>query len=99
MAALPLTGHDLNKAEMEYHRNFGRTLGRIQYISLMSIIGICYATCCLSTQTVTPTLPCFQGIKRYVQYMASHPHKTIFYPSIYYEGSNVIRLTWSGNRV
>ena len=31
--------------------------------------------------------------------MASHPHKPIFYPSNSYYGSNVIRLTWSGNQV
>ena len=84
---------------MEYYRKFGHTLGSIQHISLMSIIGICYATCCLFTQTVAPTLPCFQGIKCCVQYMASHPHKPIFYLSNYYEGSNFIRITWSGNQV
>ena len=30
--------------------------------------------------------------------MANCPHKPIFYPSTYYDGSNVIRLTWSGNQ-
>ena len=38
LAALPLTRHALHKAEMEYHRKFGHTLGRIEHISLMSII-------------------------------------------------------------
>ena len=27
------------------------------------------------------------------------PHKPIFYPSNYYDGSNFIRLTWSGYQV
>ena len=45
------------------------------------------------------TLPGFQGIKRCVKYLASHPHKPIFYPSDSYDRSNVIRLTWSGNQV
>ena len=31
--------------------------------------------------------------------MASHPHKTIIYPYNSYYGSNIIRLTWSGNKV
>ena len=31
--------------------------------------------------------------------MASHSHKTIFYPSNYYYGSTVIRLTCSGYQV
>ena len=48
---------------------------------------------------MAPTLPGFQGINRCVQYLASHPHKPIFYPSNSYDGSNVIRLTWSGNQV
>ena len=63
---------------MEYDGKFGHTLGRIQHISLMSIIDLCYATCRLATQTVAPTLPVFQGIKLCVQYLASHPHKPIF---------------------
>ena len=48
---------------------------------------------------MAPTLPSFQGIKQRVQYLASHPHKPIFYPSNSYDGSNVTRLTWSGNQV
>ena len=43
----------------------------------MSRTDLCYATCCLSTQTVTPTLAGLQCIKRCVQYMASQPHKPI----------------------
>ena len=84
---------------MEYHGNFGHTLGRIQHIALMSRIDSCYVTCCLATQNVAPTLPGFQGIKRCVQYLAIHPYKPIFYPSNYYDGPNVIRLTWSENKV
>ena len=41
MAALPLTVKDFNKAEIEYHGTFGHKIGRIQHISLMSIIYIC----------------------------------------------------------
>ena len=84
---------------MEYHGKFGHKLGSIQHIALMSRIDLWYATCCLYTQTVAPTLPGFQGIKQCVQYLASHPHKPIFYPYNSYDGSNFIRLTWSGNQV
>ena len=65
----------------------------------MSRIDLCYATCRLATQTMAPTLPGFQGIKRSVKYLASHPHKPIFYPYNSYDVSNVIRLTWNGNQV
>ena len=95
MAALTLTGHALHNAEMEYHIKFVHTLGRIQHIAPMSIIDLCCTTCHLATQTVAPNLPGFQGIKRCVQYLASHPHKPIFCPADSYYGSNVIRLTWS----
>ena len=71
----------------------------IQHIDLMIRIDICYTTCCLSTQTVVPTLTGFQVIKLCVQYLDSHPHKPIFYPSNSHDGSNVIRLTWSDNQV
>ena len=99
MAALPLTGNSLHKVEMENNGKFGHTIGRIQHIALMSRIDICYATCNLETQTVAHTTTFFQGIKRYVKYLASHPHQTIFYPYNSYDGSNVIRLTWSGYKV
>ena len=65
----------------------------------MSIIDFCYATCRLAKQTVAPTLTGFQVIKQCVQYLYIHPHKPIFYPSNSYDGSNFIRLTWSGNQV
>ena len=86
MAALPLTGHALHKSEMEYHGKFGHTLGRIKHIYLMSRNELCYETFSLANQTVSPTLPGFQGINTCVQYLASHPHKTIFYPSNSYDG-------------
>ena len=38
MDTIPLTGHSLNKSEMEYHGKFGHTLVSIQHIALMSII-------------------------------------------------------------
>ena len=48
---------------MDYNVKFVHTLGKIQHISLMGIIDICYKTYCLETQNVAPTLPGFQGIK------------------------------------
>ena len=61
----------------------------------MHRIDLCYATCCLANQTLAPTLPGLQGIKQCVQYLERYPHKPIFYTSNYYDGSNVIRITWS----
>ena len=84
--ALPLTLNALHKTEMEYHRKLGHTIGRIQHISLMTRLDLLNATCRLKTQTMAPTIPYFQGIKRCVQFLASHPHETIFYTSNYYDG-------------
>ena len=66
---------------MEYHGEFRHTLGLLQHIDIMSRIDIYYATCHLETQNVAPTIPGFQGIKKCVKYLASQPHKPIFYPS------------------
>ena len=93
MDALSLKGNPLHKAEMEYHGKFGHNIGRIQHIAILSRIDTCYAICHLATQAVAPTLPGFQGIKCCVKYLDSHPHKPIFYPSNYHDGSNVIILT------
>ena len=86
MDALALTRNTLHKENMEYNDNLGNNLGWIQHIDIMSIIEIFYTTCCLVTQTVAPTLPDFQGLKRCIQYLAIHPHKPIFYSSSYYDG-------------
>ena len=82
---------------MVYHGKFRHTLGRVQHIDLMSIIDIFYTDYRLDTQNVLLTILGLQGIKRFVQYLDSHPHKLVFYPFNYYDGSNIIRLTWSGN--
>ena len=99
MDAIPLTVHALHKVEMEYHGKIGHTIGIIQHIDLMSRIYICRTACRLTTKYVSPTLTGFQGIKRCVEYLYSHPHKPIFYPLNYCDGSNIIRLTLSGNKV
>ena len=78
LTALPLTGHSLHKAEMEYHDKFVHTLGRIQNIYLMSRMDLFNATCNLANQTMAPTLPGLQGIKSCVQYLYNNPHKPIF---------------------
>ena len=97
MDELPLTGNILHK--VEYNGKFVHALGRIQLIDLMIKNDIFYATCRLAIQTVATTLSGFQSIKRCVQYLDSHPHKPIFYTSNYYDGSNFIRLPWSGNKL
>ena len=63
---------------MEYHGNFGHTLGRIQKIALIIRIQICYTYCCLATHNVEPTLPGFQGLKTFIQYLASKYHNPYF---------------------
>ena len=84
---------------MEYHGKFGHTIFRLQHLSIVNRLKIFYTSCRLGIKIVAPTLHGFQGIKRYMQYLSSHPHKPIFYPSNYYGGSNVIIITWSGTQI
>ena len=58
-------------------------------------INIFYTAYHMVTQTVAPTIPGFQGIKRCIKYLYIDPHKTIFYIYNSYSGSNAIRLIWS----
>ena len=99
MAALPLTVNAHNNTEMEYHGKFEHILSWIQHIAIVNRTDIFYIACRLVTQTMSPTLTYFQVLNRCIQYLASRPHKPIFYPSSYYYGSKVIRLIWSGNLV
>ena len=99
MSVLTLTVNALHKSELDYYSKFWHTIGRIQHIYFMSIIEICYTACFLETQTVSPTLPGFQIINSCSKYLANHTHKPIFNPSHYYNGSNFIIITCSGNQV
>ena len=47
---------------------------------------------------MAPTVPGFQGLKCCIQYLDILPHKPIFYHSNFYDKSNMIGLTWSGNK-
>ena len=93
MAAFTLTVNYLHKKEMEYDGKSGHNIGRDQPIAIMSRMDIYYSTCCLSTQTFSPTLTGLQSIKRCVKYLVSHPRKPIFFNSYSYDGKNVIRIT------
>ena len=99
MTEIPLTGYSIHKEEMEYHGKSGHTIGRIQHIALMSRLDICYVACLISTQTVATTITVFQGMMHCIQYLASHPHKPIFYTYTSYDGPNIIILAWIGNQV
>ena len=79
MATISLSGNALRKTDIEYHGKFRHTIGRIYRIDFMSRIDIFYTACHMETQTVAPTLPGLQGIKHCIQYLYSHPHKTIFF--------------------
>ena len=65
----------------------------------MGRIEIFYTACVMETQNVSPNLPGLQSLNLCIQYLSSHHHKPIFYPHNFYDGSNFIRLTWSGNQV
>ena len=71
----------------------------MQNITIMIRIDIFYTAFRLATQTIAPTLAVIQSINSCIKYLASKPHKPIFYPSNYHDGSNVVRILWSGNQV
>ena len=79
MDQIIFAGNELQKSEREYHGNFGHTIGWIQHIDITITIEICYTYFHPRTKTVAPTLPYFQGLKRCIKYIATHPHKPIFY--------------------
>ena len=98
MACLLLTIYDFHKAEIEYHGKFGHTLVQIHYIAPMSIIDIDCTSCCLATQIVIPTLP-DSKLSISVLNICLVTILNTYYPYKYYDGLNVIRITWSGNQV
>ena len=46
---------------------------------------------------MAPTITGLKVLKRCIQYLASHPHLKL-YTYNYYDGSNFIRITWSGTQ-
>ena len=78
MATVKLIGNALHNVEMEYHGKFGHTIGLIQHIYIMNRIEICYTALHLGEKIVAPNLTGLQGLKICIQYLASHPHRSIF---------------------
>ena len=78
MSAVLLTKNDHYKSEMGYHDYFQHTLGWIYKNFYLDKIEICYTACHMINRSVSPTIPGFQGLKRCIQHMTSHPNKPIF---------------------
>ena len=77
---LPLQGKDLKEAEKKYGGSFASILGDIMHVWVWSRLDIGYATTRLSQYTHAPNAAAFAGLYRILRYLATHPHRPIFYP-------------------
>ena len=50
----------------------------MQHIDLMSRIDISYTACHMETQNLAHALTGFQGLKRFIKHLSSHPNNPIF---------------------
>eukprot|EP00956_Cyclotella_meneghiniana_P015837 scaffold24602_cov53-Cyclotella_meneghiniana.AAC.1 len=77
---LPLQGKDLKEAEKKYGGSFASILGDVMHVWVWSRLDIGYATTRLSQYTHAPNAAAFAGLYRILRYLATHPHRPIFYP-------------------
>ena len=68
-----MLGVALWKSEHKYHGYFDYTLERIQHITIMISIEICYTECRTRMQIVPPTLPGFQYFKGGIEFLDIYP--------------------------
>lgn len=78
---LPATKEELKKLIEKYGAPFASILGDIMHVWVWSRLDIGYATSRLSQYTHAPNTAAFQGLYRILRYLATHPHRPIFYPA------------------
>lgn len=78
---LPATKEELTLLEKKYAGGFSSILGEIMHVWVWSRPEIGYATTRLSQYTHVPNAASFQGLYRVLRFLATHPHRPIFYPA------------------
>ena len=78
----PLVGSDLELYESRFHGPFNHTIGKLLHIQQWTRPDINYAVTRLASFTKNPNKPAFIALEHLMQYLHTHVHNPIYYPSI-----------------
>jgi hypothetical protein len=98
-SSLPASPVDLTSLETEYGSSYRSTYGSLLYFSNVTRIDLIFAMCRLGKYVSAPTTASFQGLHRICRYLATKPHRPLFYPSNPSSGTNVVVFSWSPSDV
>ena len=78
---LPADEDRLQTLELEYGATYAFHFGRFMHVCVWSCAVLSCASSKLTRYTAVPHRPAFEGLKRMVRFLYSHPHRPIFYLS------------------
>ena len=91
----PLEGDELQLYEKRYHGAFNQSIGKLLHIQQWTRLDINYAVTRLASFTRNPNKPAFLALEHLMQYLHSHLHEPIFYPSTFQQDLQKITYQFS----
>ena len=97
LESVPASPTDLKLLEKEYNGSYRSIYGSLLHFSNISRPDLMYAMCRLGKYMAAPTAAAFAGLRRICRYLATTPHRPIFYRSSPISETNVVVFDWSSN--
>ena len=91
----PLQGSELQLYEHRYHGAFDHSIGKLLHIQQWTRPDINFAVARLACFARNPNKPAFIGLEHLMQYLHSHLHEPIFYPTKFTPTPSPITYTFS----
>ena len=89
-SSLPASPSDLKLLEKQYGGSYRSIYGSLLYFVNITRIDIMFAMCHLGKFTGAPTAAAFAGLRRICRYIATKPHRPLYYPANPSERTNII---------
>ena len=96
-ASLPASPPDLKLLEKQYGGSYRSIYGSLLYFVNVTRLDLMYAMCRLGKYTAAPTSAAFVGLRRICRYLATKPHRPLYYPANPTHGTNMITFAFGPN--
>lgn len=88
---------DLHTYEQQYHGEYRYSIGQLLHVQQWTRADLSQPISRLAIFNTSPNPLSFQGIKRIMRYLHTHPHQPIFYPCRSIGTTETITYHWSSN--
>ena len=96
-ASLPASPSDLKMLEKQYGGSYRSIYGSLLYFVNVTRLDLMFAMCRLGKYTAAPTAAAFAGLRRICRYLATKPHRPLYYPANPTHGTNIIAFEFGPN--